>query len=100
MSKLSIDDKVKIYNEKKQGKSVTYLAKKYSVNQSVIKYIVRLIDRHGIDVLKEKKYRKFTHERIQHDQEITKDYIFIYIMDRSYISIGLMLYCLKNNIKL
>jgi len=61
MSKLSIDDKVKIYNEKKQGKSVTYLAKKYSVNQSVIKYIVRLIDRHGIDVLKEKKYRKFTH---------------------------------------
>lgn len=38
-------------------------------------------------------------EHIQHDQEITKDYKSIYIMDRGYISIELMLYCLKNNIK-
>lgn len=38
-------------------------------------------------------------EHIQHDQEITKDYKSIYIMDRGYISIELMLHCLKNNIK-
>lgn len=38
-------------------------------------------------------------EHIQHDQEITKNYKSIYIMDRGYISIELMLYCLKNNIK-
>lgn len=38
-------------------------------------------------------------QHIQHDQEITTDYNSIYIMDRGYISIELMLYCLKNNIK-
>ena len=38
-------------------------------------------------------------EHIKHDQEITSNYNSIYIMDRGYISIELMLYCLKNNIK-
>ena len=38
-------------------------------------------------------------EHIKHDQEITTNYKSIYIMDRGYISIELMLYCLKNNHK-
>ena len=38
-------------------------------------------------------------EHIKHDQKIKKDYKSIYIMDRGYISIELMLYCIKNNIK-
>lgn len=38
-------------------------------------------------------------EHLKHDQEITKDYNSIYIMDRGYISIEFMLSCIKNNSK-
>ncbi len=38
-------------------------------------------------------------EHLKHDQEITKDYKSIYIMDRGYISIEFMLSCIKNNSK-
>lgn len=38
-------------------------------------------------------------EHLKHDQEITKDYNPIYIMDRGYISIEFMLSCIKNNSK-
>ena len=38
-------------------------------------------------------------EHLKHDQEITKNYKSIYIMDRGYISIEFMLSCIKNNSK-
>lgn len=38
-------------------------------------------------------------EHLKNDQEITKDYKSIYIMDRGYISIEFMLSCIKNNSK-
>ena len=38
-------------------------------------------------------------EHLKHDQEITKNYKSIYIMDRGYISIEFMLSCIKNNNK-
>lgn len=38
-------------------------------------------------------------EHIKNDKNITTDYNSIYIMDRGYVSIELMLYCLKNDIK-
>lgn len=38
-------------------------------------------------------------EHLKHDQQITKDYKSIYIMDRGYISIEFMLSCIKNNSK-
>ena len=47
MSKLTYEDKINIYQERKQGKTVNSLAKKYGIRLDGIKYLVRLIDKHG-----------------------------------------------------
>ena len=47
MSKLTYQDKINIYNERKQGNSVVNISKKYSVRKDIIKYLIRLIDKHG-----------------------------------------------------
>ena len=51
MAKLSLDDKIQIYLERKKGITLSTLSKNYKVDMDYIKYIVRLIDRHGYDVL-------------------------------------------------
>ncbi len=52
MSKLSYEDKINLYKEKKEGMSIESLSSKYKVSSSVIKYLVRLIDKHGIEILR------------------------------------------------
>ena len=59
MSKLTYQDKINIYSERKQGNSVINISKKYGVRKDVIKYLVRLIDRHGYDILRTNKNRAF-----------------------------------------
>ncbi|WP_322555881.1 IS3 family transposase [Lactobacillus sp. PV034] len=52
MSKLTKQDKIDIYNYwKKYGKTSTWLSKKYRINSGNIRYILNLIDRHGINIL-------------------------------------------------
>ncbi len=60
MSKLSYEDKINIYQERKQGNTVKNISKKYGVRVDVIKYLVRLIDKHGYDILRINKNRTFT----------------------------------------
>lgn len=55
MSKLSYEQRISIYNERKQGISISTLSKKYNVRENVIQYMVCLIDKHGIDVLRKDK---------------------------------------------
>ena len=55
MSKLSYEQRISIYNERKQGISISKLSKKYDVRENVIQYMVCLIDKHGIDVLRKDK---------------------------------------------
>ena len=62
MSKLSYEDKINIYNERKQGNSVINISKRYDVRKDVIKYLIRLIDKHGYDILRTSKNRIFTKE--------------------------------------
>ena len=52
MSKLSYEDKINIYQERKNGNAISNISKKYNVKKNVIEYLVRLIDKHGYDVLK------------------------------------------------
>ena len=42
-------------NNKKEGISITALLKKYDVSDSVIKYLARVIDKHGYEVLRTNK---------------------------------------------
>ena len=55
MSKLSYEDKINIYNDKKSGMSESALVAKYKIRREGIQYLVRLIDKHGIDILKTSK---------------------------------------------
>ena len=59
MSKLSYEDKIEIYNERKNGITFSYLSTKYNIRIDNIKYLVRLIDKHGYDILRTTKNRKF-----------------------------------------
>ena len=60
MSKLSYEDKINIYQERKNGNTISNISKKYNIREDVIKYLVRLISKHGYDVLRTSKNRKFT----------------------------------------
>ena len=60
MSKLTYEDKLNIYKERKKGKTIIFLTKKYNVRENVIRYLIRLIDKHGYNVLRRNQNRKFT----------------------------------------
>lgn len=60
MSKLSYKDKINIYQERKNGNTISNISKKYNIREDVIKYLVRLISKHGYDVLRTSKNRRFT----------------------------------------
>ena len=53
--KLTYEDKIEIYQLRKQGESLKNLSKKYDISVSNIKYLVRLIDRYGIEIVKKEK---------------------------------------------
>ncbi len=51
MSKLSYEDKINIYRDRKAGISIIKLSKKYKIRDNHIKYLIRLVDKHGLDIL-------------------------------------------------
>ncbi len=59
---LSYKDKLTIYNLKKQGMTWTKIGKIYDVNISNIKYMVRLMDRYGVEIVKKSKNRYYSPE--------------------------------------
>ena len=60
MSKLTYEDKINLYVDKKKGMSIGSLSNKYKVRKSVINYLIALIDKHGIDILRTSKNRIHT----------------------------------------
>ncbi|CKE93598.1 degenerate transposase [Streptococcus pneumoniae] len=53
--KLSYDDKVQIYELRKQGYSLEKLSNKFGINNSNLRYMIKLIDRYGIEVRQKRK---------------------------------------------
>ena len=60
MSKLTYEDNINLYTDKKKGMSIGSLSNKYKVRKSVINYLTALIDKHGIDILRTSKNRIHT----------------------------------------
>ncbi len=60
--KLSYEDKVQIYELRKQGQSFKQLSKRFGVNVSGLKYMVKLIDHYGIEIVKKVKNRYYSPE--------------------------------------
>ena len=62
MSKLTKKDKIEIYERNKNGETIASLAKAFNVNKIVLHYLIRLIRKHGYDVLGNGKNRLYSKE--------------------------------------
>ena len=58
--KLTYEDKVQIYELRKQGESFKRLSNQFGVNVSCLKYMVKLIDHYGINIIKKGKNRYYS----------------------------------------
>jgi len=59
MSKLSFEEKIEIYNKRKEGETLKTLQSKYGMTKHNIQYLVWLIDKHGFDILRTTKNKKY-----------------------------------------
>ena len=67
MGKLSYEDKINLYKDRKNGMTIKSLISKYGISHMGVKYLVRLIDKHGFEILrttKNKYYTPYQKERI------------------------------------
>ena len=99
MGKLTYEDKINIYNEKKDGKSLSYLCKKYNINSAGIKYLVRLIDKHGFNILRTVNNRKFNKnekERIINRVLLNNEPLISVAIDEGLLSKGMLSMWIKN----
>ena len=54
---LTYEDKVQIYELRKQGQTFNQLSKRFGVDASGLRYMTRLIERYGIEIIKKGKNR-------------------------------------------
>ena len=55
--KLTYEDKVQIYELRNQGQTFNQLSKRFGVDASGLRYMTRLIERYGIEIIKKGKNR-------------------------------------------
>ncbi len=60
MSKLSYEEKIEIYNKRKEGETLKTLQSEYGMTKHNIQYLVWLIDKHGFDILRTTKYKEYS----------------------------------------
>lgn len=65
MTKLTREQKIKIYEQRNDGMSISSLSKKYGVTSSRIDYLCSLISLHGYDILRKNENRYYSVERKQ-----------------------------------
>ena len=53
--KLTYEDRVKIHELRKQGQTFNQLSKRFGVDASGLRYMMRLIERYGIEIVKKGK---------------------------------------------
>ena len=99
MSKLSYEDKINIYQERKKGETRINLSKKYSIGKDKIDYLTRLIDKHGLDILRTTKNRIFTKyekERIINRVLLDGETVLSVSIDEGLLSNGILFNWIKN----
>ena len=93
MSKLSYEDKINLYNDRKNGMSINSLVSKYGIRHEGIKYLIRLINRHGFDILrttKNKYYSPYEKERIINRIILDNESINSVAIDEGLLSQGML----------
>lgn len=87
--KLSYEDKIKIYELRQSGQSIKSLSKQFAIAESSVKYMIRLIDRYGINIIQKGKNTyyppEFKQEMIDkvlidgHSlNQVALEYLFVY----------------------
>ena len=66
--KLTYDDKVQIYELRKQGYSLEKLSNKFGINNSNLRYMIKLINRYYSPELKQEMIDKVLHENWSQDR--------------------------------
>ena len=59
MGKLTYEDKINLYNDRKRGMTVKSLVIKYGVRHEIIEYLISLIDKHGFGILRTNKNKQY-----------------------------------------
>ena len=98
MSKLSYEDKIDIYYKKKNGQSGKSIANEYQIRDCIVTYLVRLIDKHGFDILrkdKNKYYTSYQKEQIINRALIGGESVFAVSIDEGLSNYGMLQNWLK-----
>ena len=98
MSKLSYEDKIEIYNSRKNGMSIRAISIKYKINTTGLKYLIRLIDKHGFDILrttKNKYYSSKEKERIINRVLLNNETITMVSIEEGLFSSGILVNWIK-----
>ncbi len=93
MGKLTYEDKISLYQDKKQGMSIGNLSKKYKVRKNYVNYLTALIDKHGFDILrtnKNKYYPPYQKEQIINRVLINNEPIHFVAIDEGLLSYGML----------
>ena len=99
MSKLSYEDKINIYQKKKNGQSRRSLSREYQVNELIISYLYYLIDKHGYDILRKNQnryYAPYQKEQIINRVLINGESVFSVAIDEGLLSYGMLQNWIKN----
>lgn len=54
---LQENKKIELYKKRKDGQAISSLSKEYQMAVQNIKYLIRVIDKHGFDILNSEKKR-------------------------------------------
>ena len=93
MSKLNYEDKINLYNDWKKGCSMILLSKKYNIAKPGVHYLCRLIDKHGIDILrtsKNKEHPKYEKEEAINRVLINNESVWSVALDIGLLSKGML----------
>ena len=60
MSKLTYEDKINLYKDRKNGLTIPKLVFKYNIRHEGVEYLIRLIDKHGLDILRTSKNKYYS----------------------------------------
>lgn len=65
MAKISYEERINLYYDRKNGMSFPSIKSKYGINKSGVEYLVRLIDKHGFDILRTNENKSYSSKEKQ-----------------------------------
>ena len=102
MSKLTNEQRIEIYNKRKEGYAYSQLTLEYGLNRNKLFYLVRLIDKHGFDILRKDSNKRYSKEfkeaaikRVLNDGESVSSVS----VDLGFLSNGMLSIWIKNYIE-